>query len=332
MKSALIMGITGGFGGHIAEALHGNGWRIRALMRDPSRLPPQVAMAEVVVGDAACYADVARAADGVDTIVYGINAPYPYWNGTVLPWLDATARVAEARGLAIVFPGNVYNFDPADGPVFHENSPARPVTRKGELRRAMEARLKVASGCGARVLIVRTGNFIGVRTPGSWLAHLLRHSSRGYTLTTTGARDLRHAWVYLPDFAKTVVTLLAHADVLPDFSVFHVRGLEASFDDIAVTIDQITGERVLLKRFPWWALRVASPVSPWFRSLIEMRYLWESEIRLDESKLTEVLGGPIAWTPLVEVLKGAGLIELDPDAGRDGRESQMPVRIRQSID
>ncbi|MHB8454380.1 MAG: hypothetical protein ACYDDO_06705 [Acidiferrobacterales bacterium] len=55
-----------------------------------------------------------------------------------------------------------------------------------------------------------------------------------------------------------------------------------------------------------------------FRDLIEMRYLWESEIRLDESKLTEVLDGPVAWKALVEVLKGAGLIEFDRDVGRNG--------------
>jgi len=307
MKTALVLGITGGFGGHVAEALAASGWHIRALVRDPARLPARWQTTEVLRGDAARTEDVRRAAEGVDLIVYGINAPYPQWDGTVLPWLDVTAQVAEAGKHTIVFPGNVYNYDPADGPVFDERAPMRPVSHKGELRKAMEARLKLASERGARVLILRCGNFIGAGAPGSWLAHLLRHGRHGYTLSTTGPRDLQHAWAYLPDVAQTVVALLARAATLPAFSVFHFRGHEASFDDIAATISARTGERVRFKRFPWWLLRLAAPLSPWFRSLVEMRYLWEADIRLDDSRLTLTLGAP-PCTPLADVLTAAGLI------------------------
>lgn len=317
MRTALVLGITGGFGGHVAAALAANGWRIRALMRDPARLPARWQAAQVLTGDAARVEDVERAAEGCELMVYGVNAPYPKWDGTVLPWLDATARVAEAGRLTIVFPGNVYNYDPADGPVFAERAPMRPVSHKGELRRAMEARLKLASARGARVLILRCGNFIGARTPGSWLAHLLRHSRQGYVLSTTGPRDLKHSWAYLPDVAQTVVALLARAATPPAFSVFHFKGYEASFDDIAATVTQATGERVRFKRFPWWLLRLASPVSPWFRSLVEMRYLWERDIRLDESRLTLALGGAAPCTPLADALTAAGLID-------DGKSEQSP--------
>ena len=39
MKTALVLGISGGFGGHVAQALARQGWGIRALLRDPARLP-----------------------------------------------------------------------------------------------------------------------------------------------------------------------------------------------------------------------------------------------------------------------------------------------------
>jgi nucleoside-diphosphate-sugar epimerase len=308
MKTALVLGITGGFGGHVAAALAADGWRIRALVRDPARVSPRWQAAELLTGDAANFDDVARAAEGVALIVYGVNAPYPEWDGTVLPWLDVTAQVAEARRLTVVFPGTVYNYDPADGPLFDERAPMRPVSHKGELRQAMEARLKLASERGARVLILRCGNFIGAHTPGSWLAHLLKPTRRGYVLSTAGPRGLRHAWAYLPDLAQTIVALLAQAATLPAFSVFHFRGYEASFEDIAATVAAATGVRVRFKRFPWWALRLASPVSPWFRSLVEMRYLWQADIRLDESRLARALGGAVAHTSLADAMTAAGLI------------------------
>lgn len=308
MKTALVLGITGGFGGHVAEALAANGWRLRALVRDPARVPRRWQAAQVLTGDAARIEDVARAAEGVDVIVYGINAPYPNWDRTVLPWLEVSAAIAEANRLTIVFPGNVYNYDPADGPVFDEHSPMRPVSHKGELRAAMEARLRLASERGARVLILRCGNFIGAHVSGSWLAHLLRHSRRGYVLSTTGPRDLKHAWAYLPDVAQTVVALLARSESLPAFSVFHYRGCEAGFADIAGTVRAKTGERVRFRRFPWWLLRLAAPFSPWFRSLVEMRYLWEADIRLDETALTQALGAAAPRTPFGDALEAAGLI------------------------
>ena len=327
MKTALVLGITGGFGGQVAAALAADGWRIRALVRDPARLAARWQVVEVLRGDAARIEDVTRAAEGVDVIVYGVNAPYPKWDGTVLPWLDVSAQVAETEKLTIVFPGNIYNYDPADGPLFDERAPMRPVSHKGELRVAMETRLRRASERGARVLILRCGNFIGAGAPGSWLAHLLKRNRnrRGYVLSATGARDLKHAWAYLPDVAQTIAALLARAATLPAFSVFHFRGHEASFDDIAATVRARTGERVRPKRFPWWLLRLASPVSPWFRSLVEMRYLWEADIRLDDTALAQTLTGNTPCTPLVDVLTAAGLIGGAPkEPSRDADHVRAP--------
>ena len=98
MKTALVMGITGGFGGHVARELASHGWQIRALTRDPKKLPINTPAIEAVSGDAANIADVRKAARGVDLIVYGVNAPYPEWEAKVVPWLDVTATVAEETG------------------------------------------------------------------------------------------------------------------------------------------------------------------------------------------------------------------------------------------
>lgn len=311
MKTALVLGITGGFGGHVAEALAADGWRLRALLRDPARLPERFRDVEVVAGDASRIDDVRRAAAGTGLIVYGVNAPYPRWDDTVLPWLDATAQVAEAGRRTIVFPGNVYNFDPADGPLFNERSPMHPPTPKGRLRLAMEGRLQRAGENGARVVIVRCGNFIGAHAHSTWLRHLVKATRHGYALSAAGPSNVKHAWAYLPDVAQTVVQLLKHTESLPAFSVFHFRGHEASFEDFAAAIRRATNRAVVMKRFPWWLMHLATPFSPWVRSLIEMRYLWENEIHLDEARLVSMLGGPVPHTPLADALLQSGLVARD---------------------
>ncbi|MGW8247787.1 MAG: NmrA family NAD(P)-binding protein [Acidiferrobacterales bacterium] len=312
MRTALIMGITGGFGGHVADALVRDGWQIRALVRDPAKLPERFAGVEVVTGNAAKVDEVRKAARGVELIVYGVNAPYPNWEGTVVPMLNVTATVAEEQGSTILFPGNVYSLDPKDGARLenglNESAPIHPPTRKGELRAQMEARLRAAAEKGARVIIVRAGDFIGSGAS-SWLQFTIKRTRRGYTVNSPGEPGLIHTYAYLPDMARVAADLVARQEELPAFDVFHLRGYRVSYVDIAGAIEQASGKPVKIGRFPWWLMKLVSPFVPLVRSLFEMRYLWRVELNLDDRKLQEFYGRPVNYTPLGTALIEAGVIE-----------------------
>ncbi len=312
MKKALIMGITGGFGGHVAQALAAQGWSLRALMRNPDRLPECFSGVEVVAGDAACHADVQRAAQGVELIVYGISPANYDWDDKALPWLENTAKVAEAQALTIVFPGNVYVFDPADGPDFDEIAPQRPVTSKGRTRLAMEQRLQQAARDGARVIILRCGDFIGANAPSSWINHMLKPAGQGYALRMTGPANVLHTWAYLPDTAQTVARLVSVRDRLPAYSVFHFKGYQIDFHDLAAAVQRVSGKTVALKNFPWLFFQLVAPFSKLFRGLLEMRYLWQREVNMSEAKLRQVLPEPIPHTSLEEALVVSGLVRDAP--------------------
>ena len=312
MKTALIMGITGGFGGHVADALARDGWQIRALMRDPAKLPDRFADAQAVRGDASNVEEVRAAVGGADLIVYGVNAPYPKWEGTVVPMLDVAATVAEEQGATILFPGNVYSLNPEDGSRYRdgldESAPIDPPTRKGELRAQMEARLREAANNGARVIVVRAGDFIG-RGASSWVQYTIKRTRQGYTVNAPSDPGLVHTYANLPDMAQVAADLVARQDELPAFNVFHLKGYRVNYRDIAAAIEQASGRPVKIGRFPWWLMRLVSPFSPLVRSLLEMRYLWQVELNLDDRKLREFYGRPVQYTPLAEALVDAGVIE-----------------------
>ena len=314
MKKVLVMGITGGFGGHVAEVLLERGWSVRALVRDPLKLPQRLLGVEVVKGDAADIDSIRAAAEGVDLLVYGVNPPGYRWEGTVLPWLDNMARVAEEKRLTIVFPGNVYVFDPADGPEFAEDAPARPISSRGRLRMAMEQRLHQATERGARVVIVRGGDFIGKYANSAWMGQLIKRTKRGYVLSAAGPRDLPHTWAYLPDMARLVADVVAKQNQLPAYSTFHFEGYRLTFDGIAQAIAAASGDPVITKAFPWWFLRLIAPFYGLFEGLLEMRYLWETEINLREEKLRGMV--EVRQTPFVDALVESGLV-------RKGRASAM---------
>ncbi|MEK6747935.1 MAG: NAD-dependent epimerase/dehydratase family protein [Pseudomonadota bacterium] len=308
MKKALIMGITGTFGSHVARALAAQGWAIRALMRDPAKAPEAARDYDLQRGDAGDIDSIRRAAADAEVIVYAVNPPYYAWNNTALPWLNNAVTVAEERGLTLIFPGNVYVHDPADGPVFDEQSPSRPITSKGRIRVAMEERLRLAANQGARVILARAGDFIAADAKSAWLAALLKKTKRGYTLHAPGPRDLKHTWAYAPDLAHAVAELIARRAELTAFSAFHFGGYHLSFDEMAAAIQQATGTHVNIKNFPWWIMRSVAPFSPFVRSLLEMRYLWNREICLDDGKLRRILGSALKHTDVATALRDAGFI------------------------
>lgn len=308
MKTALVMGITGSFGGHVAQALAQQGWTIRALLRNSAALSSQFSGVQIYKGDAADIDSIRAAARGANVIVYGVNPPYNHWAATVVPWLDNTATIAEELGATLVFPGNVYIFNPADGPEFDESTRANPITEKGKLRQAMEERLQRAVQHGARVIIVRAGDFIAAGAKSAWLQSLIKKTKHGYTLSAPSELCLTHTWAYVPDLAHTVAALVAGRDTLPPFSVFHFRGYRLSFSELAAAMHTASGQKVVLKKFPWWILRLAAPSSTFVRMVFEMRYLWEYELNLSDAKLRAALQQHVAHTPISQALLDSGLV------------------------
>ena len=298
MDHVLIIGINGTFGREVGIALKAAGVKVSALMRHPSRLPAALEGVHVIQGDVLDRPTLAHACEEVDTIIYGVNPPNYDWSEKAIACLEPVADMAERKCLTIVFPGNVYALDPADGPEFDEQAVQRPRTEKGEIRRAMEQRLQTAALHGAKVIILRMGDFIAKDSGTSWLPVLIREGRRGITLASPGAETLRRTWAYVPDAARVVIRLLQRVDELEAFNLFHFQGMRLSIRDIAEAMEDVYGKRVRIKPFPWWAIRLASPFSTLCSGLIEMRYLWNEELLLSDAKLRTFLHRDVPSTDI----------------------------------
>jgi nucleoside-diphosphate-sugar epimerase len=301
-RTALIIGATGSFGAHAMCALNRRGWTLRALARDPAAAGRKTGAnmpVEWIAGDAMNPADVIAAARGAQLIVHAANPPrYKNWRGLALPMLRATIEAAKAEGARIVFPGTVYNFAPDAGPAIAEDAPQAPVTRKGKVRMEMEVMLADAAREGAKVLILRAGDFFGPAAPNSALMWLVnRRGGRVASVYRPGPAG--HAFAYLPDLAETMGRLIERENELADFDVFHFAGhwLERP-DALAQSIRRVTRDPAIpLKPFPVPVLYAAAPFVTAFREMIEMLYLWNKPIGLDDAKLRAFLGD-VPATPL----------------------------------
>jgi len=308
-RRALVIGATGGVGGATAAALCAHGWAVRAMSRDPASARQRQAWLEEVEwveGDALNPADVLSAAAGTSLIVHGANPPaYRNWGGLQLPMLESTVAAARAVGARIVFPGTVYNFGPDAFPKLGERSPQRPHTRKGAIRAQMERRLERAAGEGVPVLIVRAGDFFGARSNSSWFSQALVKPGRPLrSVTYPGKHDVGHAWAYLPDLAETIAKLVDRESELAAFEVFHFGGhwLERGVEMAEATLRAAGARGRPMRRFPWLAVYALAPFVETFREMLEMRYLWNVPVQLDNAKLVRFLGEE-PHTPLERALR-----------------------------
>jgi nucleoside-diphosphate-sugar epimerase len=284
-KTALIVGVTGSFGLHAAQALLEHGWAIRALARDPAAAAQKVGPRtpiEFRQGDAMDAASVVRAAESVQLVVHAANPPaYRNWKGTVLPMVESSMAAARAAGARLVVPASVYNFAPDAGAEISEDAPQRPATRKGAIR--VE---------GLRVLVLRAGDFFGPAAPNSALGWLTtRKGARLTGVYRAGPAEVGHALAYMPDLAETLARLVDAEDQLGTYEVFHFKGhWLARSGDLADTIRKVVGPEVKVSAFPWLLVRLLSPFNETFRELLEMRYLQEKPIGLANAKLVTFLG------------------------------------------
>lgn len=290
---ALVLGATGGIGGAVARQLVQNGWTVRALVRAQSaaRLSGHVMP---VAGDAMDGAAVAAAARGARLIVHAVNPPgYRQWDKLVLPMLDNTIAAARTQGAQVLLPGTVYNYGPDSFPLIGEAAPQNPRTRKGAIRVAMEQRLRNAAKAGdIRALIVRAGDFFGPGAANNWFAQgLIKPGKRPAVIHNPGRSGIGHQWAYLPDVAETMVRLLAR-ETTQDFETFHMDGhWDATGTAIVEAVVRALGEpAVRVASLPWRLLKIASFFAVTPRELMEMRYLWQQPVRLDNSRLIAALG------------------------------------------
>lgn len=308
-KLALVIGATGGIGGAVAERLLAGGWRVRALNRDPqtaARTHDRPGL-EWVKGDAMVETDVMAAADGASLVVHGANPPaYRNWAGLQEPMLNASIAAATAAGARLVFPGTVYNYGPDAFPSLTEASPQHPRTRKGAIRVRMEEALARASRENRlRVLIVRCGDFFGPKPGNNWLSQgLVKPGKPLAAVTYPGPLSVPHCWAYLPDVAETVVRLVDDEAGLGDFEVFHMKGQTLTGAELITALEAVAGRKLAVSRLPWLAVRAVAPFNETMREMLEMRYLWETPVLLDNARLVERLGAE-PHTAIADALRTA---------------------------
>lgn len=290
MGTVLILGASGKIGRHGAEAFQNAGWTVRTFNRKTD--------------------DMTKAARGVDVILNGLNPQnYKNWH-TVIPAITAQViAAAQACGATVIVPGNVYHFGDTPG-TWSENTPARPVSRKGQIRLDME---RSYAQSGVQTIILRAGNFIDPNRQGCPMSSIYLRAIQSGKITLPGPATTRQAMCYLPDWAKAAVQLAEMRGQLETFNDVPFPGHTLSANQIKSGLEEILEKPLRLTPFPWGVMQLLSPVWRLAYEMQEMRYLFETDHALSAERFHQLLPGFEA-TPLKTVLRASLPPKMLPNA------------------
>lgn len=309
-NTVLILGARGRFGLAAAKAFADAGWRVLAHMRVGGQVPPEVQgdarihWLQADLYDTTALARLALASSpGVAVVVHALNPAYTNqaWRAEVLPMTEAALALCRTLNATLMVPGNIYNFGAAMPALLREDTPQAALSVKGQIRIGMEAHLR---NSGVPSIVIRAGDFFG-SGKGTWFDHAIVKDIAKGVFTYPGPLDVATAWAYLPDLARSFVAVAEQRGRLHTFEVLHFGGYSITarqWLEVLTPIAQAqgwvkAGHSVRFKRLPWTVIRLVGLFVKGLAELVEMRYLWQTPHRLDNTRLMALLGTE-SHTPL----------------------------------
>jgi nucleoside-diphosphate-sugar epimerase len=264
------------------------GRAVRVAQRNrPQDLPEGVAFTACDVLD---EASVHAALKGASQIVLSIGFAYEraVWREA---WPKAMANVlkaAEHEKARIVFVDNLYMYGPQTVPLREDMSladyGAKPAVRAAITRQWMEAH---ESG-RVKVTALRAPDFYGPGVKNSHLGDLaFGHMAKGKSPMLIVDPDQQHAFAYVPDIARGVVSLLDAPD--DTFGqAWHIPSAPTQTTrEILALGARLLDQPLKITAIPMVLLPLMGLFMPLMKEMAEMRFQWDRPYDVDASKFAK---------------------------------------------
>lgn len=227
------------------------------------------------------------------------NPEYHRWPVDWPPLHRALLEAAARTGAVLVMTDNLYAFGPAAPMPMVESAPMLATGPKGATRRMMATELLEAHAAGRiRGTLARASDYLGPEVLGSAMGdRVVPRVIAGKAVQVLGDPDAPHHIAYVPDVARTLVTIAA--DERAWGRPWHVPHAPAlSQRDTIAALAGAAGTSVKVSTVPGIGLWFAGLFSADIRELRETKYQFERPWIVD-STLTEQTFG-LRATPLGE--------------------------------
>jgi nucleoside-diphosphate-sugar epimerase len=251
----------------------------------------------VDAGDATAMASLA---EGAAAIYNCVNPQYHRWTSDWPPIAASLLSAAESTGAVLVTTGNLYPYGPVDG-VITASLPDAASGTKSRVRARMWAQAKTAHDAGRlRAVEVRGSDYL-TNGPQSHLGRLIPRIVAGKSVGVIGSADQPHSWTYVPDFARTLVTVAEEERAWGRVWLAPTGAPRTQREAVHDLCRAAGVSPVAVRVLPHVVQRALGLVSPMLRELEETRYQFVRPFVIDSSATQEAFGlSPTPWDEACE--------------------------------
>lgn len=295
---------AGPVGVTLASHLAGQGRQVRLVSR--RGLGPTLPGVSLVRADASSAAALRHATAGAAVIYNALNPPYHRWPAEWPTLHRHVLDAATAHGATLVLVDNLYAYGDVDGAPLTSTLPHAATFSKGRVRAHMAASLLAAGRTGdLRVVIVRASDFFGPHVRASSFGErTVPGVLAGRSVGVIGSADVPHSLTYVPDVARTAITLAA--DPRAWGRIWHVPSPPPLTQREAIqALARVAGTMpargfVTVRPLPHVLLRALGLFSAPMRELLEVEYQFTKPFVIDATDTEATFG--LHATPFDEAL------------------------------
>jgi nucleoside-diphosphate-sugar epimerase len=294
MSTIGLFGAAGAIGKSIGVALRADSRPYRVVGRSRAGLEQAFGgdpLAHIATWDLNDPASIRNAMRGVDTLVYLVGVPYNHFELHPQLTRKTLAGAIDEGVNRLILIGTVYPFGRARTARVSEDHPREPHTFKGRMRKEQEDLVMEAGTSGKiQTTILRLPDFYGPGVENSFLFRVFNAAASGRTADLIGPIDVPHEFVFVPDVGPVVLKLGESDGAFG--RTWNLAGAGTITQrEFAERVFRAVGRKPKLRVAGKNMLRVMGLFNPFMRELVEMHYLFSGSVVMDDSALTELLGG-----------------------------------------
>lgn len=304
----VVLGASSGIGAAVTRTLARQGKTVRAVSRHcEQHVDGNIAY---FVADLMNAEETHMACQDAAIIYYCANAPYDQWAASLPTMLEHVITGAILANAKLVVADNLYMYPPTTQPMT-EDVQIAPVTRKGTIRAQLANRLMTVHASGdLSVVIGRAPDYFGPAVLNSYFGEqTLKALFAGRALPWLMSLDMPHAFIYVDDFSRGLITLGNHPETFGQ--VWFIPSAEALTGRQLLTLlyeeynallqRSETQSSPKIQRITAWMIRLAGMFNPIIRETYEMRYEFDQPYLVDASRFVQAFGSQV--TPHREALR-----------------------------
>ncbi|MBE0638038.1 MAG: NAD-dependent epimerase/dehydratase family protein [Bacteroidales bacterium] len=284
-----ILGAGGNIGNELAKSLTKFTTDIRLVSRNPKKVNNTD---QIMAADLTDPNQVDKAVEGSEVVYVTIAFDYKakIWKETWPPLMKAVIQSCKKHKAKLVFFDNMYMYDCNHLSTMTEETPVRPTSEKGEVRRQVAAMVmdEVNNG-NLTALIARAPDFISP-TNSILTQSVYGNLKKGKKADWFADADKIHNFIYWVDAAKATALLGNTPDAYGQ--VWHLPSIK----------DKLTGKQWVelvakalndepkIAVLPVWMMSIVGLFIPIIREFREMAYQYDRDYYFDSSKFEKRFG------------------------------------------